>query len=47
MPRIHPTALVDPKAELADDVEVGAYWIVGPDVRASILIDAEGSGCCS
>ena len=34
MPRIHPTALVDPKAELAEDVEVGAYSIVGPDVRA-------------
>ncbi len=34
MPRIHPTALVDPKAELAADVEVGAYSIVGPDVRA-------------
>ena len=33
MPRIHPTALVDPKAELAADVEVGAYSIVGPDVQ--------------
>ena len=32
MPRIHATALVDPKAELAADVEVGAYSIVGPDV---------------
>ena len=29
MPRIHPTALVDPARELADDVEVGAYSIVG------------------
>jgi UDP-N-acetylglucosamine acyltransferase len=34
MPRVHPTALVDPKAELADDAEVGAYSIVGPHVRA-------------
>lgn len=33
MPRIHPTALVDPKAELAADVEVGAYSILGPEVR--------------
>ena len=33
MPPIHATALVDPKAELAADVEVGAYSIVGPDVR--------------
>jgi UDP-N-acetylglucosamine acyltransferase len=32
MSRIHPTALVDAKAELADDVEVGAYSIVGPHV---------------
>jgi UDP-N-acetylglucosamine acyltransferase len=32
MPRIHATALVDPKAELAADVEVGAYSIVGPNV---------------
>ncbi|HWE37211.1 MAG TPA: acyl-ACP--UDP-N-acetylglucosamine O-acyltransferase [Isosphaeraceae bacterium] len=27
------TACVDPRAELADDVEVGPYCIVGPDVR--------------
>ena len=33
MPRIHATALVDPKAELAADVEVGAYSIVGPHVQ--------------
>ena len=32
MPRIHPTALVDVGARLADDVEVGAYSIVGPEV---------------
>ena len=30
---IHPTALVDPKARLADDVEVGAYSIIGDKVR--------------
>jgi len=33
MARIHPTALVDATAELADDVEVGAFSIVGPKVR--------------
>ncbi|HEX8200006.1 MAG TPA: acyl-ACP--UDP-N-acetylglucosamine O-acyltransferase [Isosphaeraceae bacterium] len=27
------TACVDPRAELADDVEIGPYCIVGPDVR--------------
>jgi UDP-N-acetylglucosamine acyltransferase len=30
---IHPTAIIDPKAELASDVEVGPYTIIGPDVR--------------
>ena len=30
---IHPTALVDPKAELADDVEVGAFTIIDAKVR--------------
>jgi len=30
---IHPTALVDPAAQLAPDVEVGAYSIIGPDVQ--------------
>jgi UDP-N-acetylglucosamine acyltransferase len=33
MPRIHPTALVDSGAELADSVEVGPYAIIGPNVR--------------
>jgi len=33
VPRIHPTALVDPAAELAADVEVGAFSVVGPHVR--------------
>ena len=30
---IHPTALIDASAKLADDVEVGAYSIVGADVE--------------
>jgi UDP-N-acetylglucosamine acyltransferase len=31
--RIHPTAVVDPRAELADGVEVGPYAVIGPEVR--------------
>jgi UDP-N-acetylglucosamine acyltransferase len=31
--RVHPTALCDAKAELAADVEVGAFSVVGPEVR--------------
>jgi UDP-N-acetylglucosamine acyltransferase len=30
---IHPTAIVDPKAEVAPDVEIGAYSVIGPNVR--------------
>lgn len=30
---IHPTALVDPGARLADDVEVGPFSVIGPDVE--------------
>ena len=33
MATIHPTALVDPQAELAADVEVGPYAVIGPHVR--------------
>src|SRR5437016_3589800 len=32
MARIHPTALVEASAELAEDVEIGPYAIVGPHV---------------
>ena len=32
MARIHPSALVDPAAQLASDVAVGAYAVIGPDV---------------
>ncbi|HSO39752.1 MAG TPA: acyl-ACP--UDP-N-acetylglucosamine O-acyltransferase [Labilithrix sp.] len=31
--RIHATAVVDPRAELAADVEIGPYSVVGPGVR--------------
>ncbi|HEY5635127.1 MAG TPA: acyl-ACP--UDP-N-acetylglucosamine O-acyltransferase [Burkholderiaceae bacterium] len=33
MTRIHPTALVDPRAELDSSVEVAAYAVIGPHVR--------------
>jgi len=31
-PRIHPSAIVDPKAQLDSTVEVGPYSIIGPNV---------------
>lgn len=30
---IHPTAVIDPSAELADDVSVGPYAVIGPNVK--------------
>jgi len=30
---IHSTAIIDPSAELADDVKVGPYSIIGPSVK--------------
>ncbi|MBI2379985.1 MAG: acyl-ACP--UDP-N-acetylglucosamine O-acyltransferase [Gammaproteobacteria bacterium] len=30
---IHPTAIIDPKARIGVDVEIGPYSIVGPDVE--------------
>ncbi len=31
--RIHPTAIIDPNAEIADDVQVSAYAIIGAGVK--------------
>ncbi len=31
-PRIHPTAVIDPGARLAEDVEVAAYCVIGAEV---------------
>jgi UDP-N-acetylglucosamine acyltransferase len=36
--KVHPTALVDPAAKLAEDVEVGPFCVVGPQVTL-------GPGC--
>jgi UDP-N-acetylglucosamine acyltransferase len=33
--KIHPTAIIDPKAELDSSVEVGAYSIIGAGVRVN------------
>lgn len=35
---IHPTAIIDPSAKIADDVTIGPYSIIGADVEI-------GSGC--
>jgi UDP-N-acetylglucosamine acyltransferase len=32
MPTIHPTAIVDPQAQIADGVVIGPYCVVGPEV---------------
>ena len=33
--RVHPTAIVDPAAQVAPDAEIGPYAIIGPDVEIS------------
>ncbi|MDO5059387.1 MAG: acyl-ACP--UDP-N-acetylglucosamine O-acyltransferase [Neisseria sp.] len=33
MPLIHPTAVIDPKAELDSSVKVGAFTVIGPNVQ--------------
>ena len=33
MASIHPTAIVDPTAQLHDTVSIGAYSLIGPHVR--------------
>ncbi len=33
MPVVHPTAVVDPGAKIADDASVGAYATIGPEVE--------------
>ena len=32
-PGIHPTAVIDPTAEIAEGAHIGAYVVIGPDVR--------------
>ncbi len=41
---IHPTAIVDPAAELGEGVSIGPYTVIGPDVRIGART-AVGSHC--
>jgi UDP-N-acetylglucosamine acyltransferase len=45
MAQIHPTAIVEPGAELADDVSIGAYAYVGPRVRLGVGCTVHHHGC--
>ena len=38
MPKISPQAVIDRKAEIAEDVEIGPFCVIGPEVKI-------GSGC--
>lgn len=33
MEKIHSTAIIDPSAEIAEDVQIGPFTIIGPDVK--------------
>lgn len=33
MSNIHPTAIIDPKADIGNDVKIGPYCVVGPNVQ--------------
>lgn len=39
MARIHPTAVVDPRAKLADDAAIGPYVVIGGDVELAGGVD--------
>ncbi|MBF0332494.1 MAG: acyl-ACP--UDP-N-acetylglucosamine O-acyltransferase [Alphaproteobacteria bacterium] len=39
MAAIHPTAIVDPAAKLADDVSIGPYCVVGPEVSLAARVE--------
>ena len=41
VPRIHPTAIVSPEAELADDVVIGPYVVIEGMVRGKINLSGE------
>ena len=40
--KIHPAAIVDKKAKLADDVEVGPYALIGPNVEIGKSVTIAG-----
>jgi UDP-N-acetylglucosamine acyltransferase len=33
LPRISPQAVIDPKAQIAEDVEIGPFCVIGPEVK--------------
>jgi UDP-N-acetylglucosamine acyltransferase len=39
LPRIHASAAVDSRAKIADDVEIGAFAVVGPDVELAAGVE--------
>jgi UDP-N-acetylglucosamine acyltransferase len=39
VPEIHSTAVVDPRAKVADDVRVGAFVVVGPEVELAAGVE--------
>src|SRR5690606_33734775 len=41
MPQIHPTAFVDPAAELADDVAIGSFAVIEADTRLAARVRVE------
>jgi UDP-N-acetylglucosamine acyltransferase len=45
VPEIHPTAVVDPSADVARDAEIGPFCVVGPEARleAGVRLDAYAS----
>ena len=47
--KIHPTAIIDPKAELDLSVEVGAYSVIGAGVKwvMPALNLAQSMHCCA
>ena len=40
--KIHPAAIVDKKAKLADDVKVGPYALIGPNVEIGKSVTIAG-----
>jgi UDP-N-acetylglucosamine acyltransferase len=42
MARVHPSAVIDPEAKLAGDVEVGPYAVIGPGVElaSGVVVDS-------
>jgi len=41
LPRVHPSAVVDPGAKLADDVEIGPLAVVGPEVELAAGVEVK------